>query len=83
MFKREGINSQQSHQSQVIQSTWRAYINHNRAVHWDFYTYYFFFFSFSAQLVRLCDNEDLYDPSPGWLPFLYYYISENKTELKK
>ena len=32
-------------------------------------------------LFRLCDNEDFYDPLPGWLPI--YSISENKTKLKK
>ena len=42
----------------------------------------YFCFSLSAQLVRLCDSEDFYDPLSGWLPFLLHSISENKTKLK-
>ena len=35
--KREGVNSQQSHHSQVIQSNLVKVHKHNRAMHRDFY----------------------------------------------
>ena len=44
----------------------------------------YFYFSFSAQLVRLCDNEDYYDPLPQ-IPvviFPFFSLGENKTKLK-
>ena len=39
--------------------------------------------SFSAQPVRLCDNEDCYNSLPQMVTFPISSLSENKTKLKK
>ena len=77
--KREGINSQQGHQSQVT----NRLTNGNHVIFLDKNCPYFCF-SFSAQLVRLCDNRDFHDPLPQLVTFPLFSPSvKTKEKLKR